>query len=292
MGNMKIENPTTFASHEFKVRTMIIDGEPYFVGKDVATALGYAKPQNAITAHIDSDDSLKQGIKDSVGRIQETTLINESGLYSLILSSKLPAAKEFKRWITKEVLPTIRQTGGYVNNEETFVNTYFSECSQQVKDFIIVELKGKMKLIEDKKALSDENKALKPYANIGKQIEESKGNLLIREFAKVIYDSKGIKIGEKKLHHLLRIWGLLLTNKSEPTQYAVENGWMSFKEIVETDGKKKVIRTSPKITPKGQIYLLNRMLDYDKTYPITNLISKKHGKYRKEYKEYEWTSVE
>lgn len=104
----------TFANEEFgAVRSLMIEDMPWFVGRDVATALGYAKPQNAIKSHVDADDALNQGIIDSMGRFQPTMLINESGLYSLILSSKLPAAKRFKRWVTSEVLPAIRRTGGY-----------------------------------------------------------------------------------------------------------------------------------------------------------------------------------
>ena len=103
-----------FKNDEFgQVRTLVIDNEPYFVGKDVAEVLGYAKTQNAIATHVDEDDTLKQGIIDNLGRMQQTTVINESGLYSLILSSKLPNAKKFKRWVTSEVLPSIRKTGFY-----------------------------------------------------------------------------------------------------------------------------------------------------------------------------------
>ena len=108
-----------FKNEEFgEIRTLMIDGEPWFVGKDIAIILGYAKPLNALSTHVDEDDSLKQGLIDSMGRTQKTILINESGLYSLILSSKLPNAKKFKRWVTAEVIPTIRKTGGYVNNDE------------------------------------------------------------------------------------------------------------------------------------------------------------------------------
>ena len=104
----------TFNNPEFgEVRTLTINGEPWFVGKDVAERLGYAKPLNALAMHVDEDDSLKQGLIDSVGRTQETIIINESGLYSLILSSKLPNAKTFKRWITSEVIPSIRKHGTY-----------------------------------------------------------------------------------------------------------------------------------------------------------------------------------
>ena len=111
----------TFENAELgAVRTLLIDGEPYFVGKDVAEILGYSKARNAIAEHVDEDDALKQGVTDSMGRVQETTLINESGLYSLIFSSKLPTAKQFKRWVTGEVLPAIRKTGRYETEEARF----------------------------------------------------------------------------------------------------------------------------------------------------------------------------
>lgn len=104
-----------FTNPEFgDVRTLTIDGMPWFVGKDVAEALGYAKSRNAIAAHVDEDDALKRGVMDSLGREQTITFINESGLYSLILSSKLPEAKKFKRWVTSEVLPAISRAGAYV----------------------------------------------------------------------------------------------------------------------------------------------------------------------------------
>lgn len=103
-----------FNSSEFgNVRVVQVDGEPWFVGKDIAEALGFAKPFNAITTHVDNDDTLKQGITDNLGRVQETTLINESGLYALIFGSRLETAKAFKRWVTHEVLPAIRKTGSY-----------------------------------------------------------------------------------------------------------------------------------------------------------------------------------
>lgn len=100
------------------LRTIEIDGEPWFVGKDVAAALGYTKERNALDKHVDKDDALKRGVTDSMGRTQQMTIINESGLYSLIFSSKLPSAKEFKHWVTSEVLPSIRKNGAYIRNQE------------------------------------------------------------------------------------------------------------------------------------------------------------------------------
>lgn len=102
-----------FKSPEFgEIRTLTRDGQPWFVGKDIAVTLGYSNPRDAMAKHVDDED---KGVAkcDTLGGTQELTVINESGLYSLILSSKLPAAKKFKRWVTSEVLPSIRKTGGY-----------------------------------------------------------------------------------------------------------------------------------------------------------------------------------
>ena len=102
-----------------EIRTMTQDGEPWFVGKDVAELLGYVKPQNAIAAHVDDEDKTLAPIQGGCSTgTQNTIIINESGLYSLILSSKLPTAREFKRWVTSEVLPSIRKTGGYITGQD------------------------------------------------------------------------------------------------------------------------------------------------------------------------------
>lgn len=112
MNELKVFNNPEFG----KVRTVEINGEPWLVGKDVAAALGYSNPRKALDDHVDSEDK-RQGdgvtIRDPIGREQHPTIINESGLYSLVLSSKLPGAKKFRRWVTSEVLPSIRKTGHY-----------------------------------------------------------------------------------------------------------------------------------------------------------------------------------
>lgn len=113
MNELKIYENPDFG----KVRTMEIDGEPFFVGKDVAEILGYERATKAIADHVDKEDIDEVPIQDSIGRMQNTPVINESGLYSLILSSKLPKAKEFKRWVTSEVLPSIRKHGAYAVDE-------------------------------------------------------------------------------------------------------------------------------------------------------------------------------
>lgn len=122
-----------FKNDDFgEIRTATIDMEPWFVGKDVAKILGYTNPSKALSDHVDNEDKLNNESLSSLGQ-RGGWFINESGLYSLILSSKLPAAKKFKRWITSEVLPVIRKTGGYVNNDETFINTYLPFADENTR---------------------------------------------------------------------------------------------------------------------------------------------------------------
>lgn len=125
-----------FKNEEFgEVRTLVIDGEPWFVGKDIAEALGYGKGKsiaNAVAKHVDGTD---KGVTDLMtpGGIQKMVIINESGLYALIFGSKLESAKRFKRWVTSEVLPTIRKTGGYINNDNLFMDTYLPFADENTK---------------------------------------------------------------------------------------------------------------------------------------------------------------
>lgn len=131
------EAPTVFNHPEFgELRTVEIDGVVWFVGKDVAEALGYSKSRNAIAAHVDEEDKTHAPIQGGCSTgVQDTIVINESGLYALILSSKLPSAKEFKHWVTSEVLPSIRKTGGYVNPSQSdlFLNTYLPFADQNTR---------------------------------------------------------------------------------------------------------------------------------------------------------------
>ena len=143
-----------FENEEFgKVRTVEINGEPYFIGKDIADTLGYQNGSRDINRHVDEDDRHKFMIFDG-NQDKETIIINESGLYSLILSSKLPKAKQFKRWVTSEILPTIRKTGGYVNNTDMFVNTYLPFADENTKNLFRLQLETIIQLnnkIEEQK---------------------------------------------------------------------------------------------------------------------------------------------
>ena len=127
-----------FENEEFgSVRTMEINGEPYFVGKDVATILGYIKPENAIANHVDDEDKTTTLIQGTGSNYKSNAvIINESGLYSLILSSKLPKAKGFKHWVTSEILPSIRKTGGYLANSDMMVSTYFGNLPPEQQTLV------------------------------------------------------------------------------------------------------------------------------------------------------------
>ena len=157
-----------FKNEEFgEIRTLEIDGEPYFVGKDVASVLGYKDLKHSILDHVDEEDrvnSKTQGQNAPEFGQRGTWLINESGLYSLILSSKLPTAKKFKRWVTSEVLPTIRKTGGYVNDEDLFINTYFPFADDGTKAIFKSTLETVRKqneiIASQKKTIENQNQDL------------------------------------------------------------------------------------------------------------------------------------
>lgn len=167
-----------FENHE--VRSLLLNNEPWFVGKDVAEVLGYAKPLNAIAQHVDKDDSLKQGLTDSLGRQQKTIFVNESGLYALIFGSKLESAQKFKRWVTSEVLPALRKTGQY-----------------QVKELSGSELMAKA-LIEAQSVLAAKDKVIeemKPKASYYDVILNCKGLLATSVIAKD-YGWSAIRLNE------------------------------------------------------------------------------------------------
>lgn len=138
-----------FNNQEFgEIRTLNIDNEPWFVGKDVAETLGYAKARNAIATHVDEDDKREAPIQGDLGGTQNMTIINESGLYSLILRSKLESAKRFKKWVTSEVLPSIRQTGGYIHHDEEMSDEEIMARALQVAQRTIEKKNNKIKALE------------------------------------------------------------------------------------------------------------------------------------------------
>lgn len=203
MNNIQIFNNAEFG----EIRTTIINGEPWFVGRDVAIALGYSKPENALSAHIEQEDKTITLIQGSGSNYKSnTTLINESGVYSLIFASKLPKAKEFKHWVTSEILPSIRKTGSYsVNVPKTFAEALRLAADQQE------QLEKQQKLIEEQK----------PKVEFFDTVAGSKTAIEMKEVANVLnFD----KLGRNKLFQILRDNGIL-TRKNQPYQKFIDCGY-------------------------------------------------------------------
>lgn len=237
-----------FENHE--VRSLLVDDEPWFVGKDVAEILSYSNTRKALTDHVDDEDKMDGvTIRDSIGRNQKPVLINESGLYSLVLSSKLPSAKKFKRWVTSEVLPALRKTGQY-----------------QVKELSGSELMAKA-LIEAQSVLAAKDKQIeemKPKALFADAVATSHTSILVGELAKILKQN-GIEMGQKRLFAWLREKGYLIkrqgTDYNMPTQKAMDLGLFEIKEGSYVNGSGVNITTkTPKVTGKGQQYFINKFL--------------------------------
>lgn len=248
-----MNNLQVFKNEQFgEVRVMEHNGEPWFVGKDVAGILGYAKPLNALATHVDEDDSLKQGLMDSMGRMQDTIIINESGLYSLILSSKLPTAKQFKRWVTSEVLPSIRKHGGYVAGQETM-----SDDELMAKALLMAQSK-----IEEREK---QIKEMTPKAIFADAVAASHTSILVGELAKLLKQN-GINTGQNRLFQWMRDKKYLISRKGSdynmPTQRAMEMGLFEIKEtaVTHSDGHTSVNKTV-KVTGKGQQYFINKFME-------------------------------
>lgn len=246
-----------FNFHGRTVRTVTVNDTPYFVGKDVADILGYSKPRNAIALHVDEDDALKWGVMDELGRKQETTIINESGLYSLILSSRLPQAKEFKRWVTSEVLPTIRKNGMFATDELL-----------DNPDFAIATLQRLKEEREAKKLLEAKIEADRPKVLFAEAVSASHTSILVGELAKLLKQN-GVDMGANRLFNWLRAHGYLIKRNGRdwnmPTQKSVEMGLIRVKEtsITHADGHITVSKT-PLVTGKGQQYFINKFLNQER----------------------------
>lgn len=242
MNELQLFNNPEFGA----IRAIEVNGEPWFVGRDVAQALGYKEPTKAAREKVDPEDRGVSKIDTPSGE-QEMTIINESGLYSLVLSSKLPGAKKFKRWVTSEVLPTIRKTGGY----------------QLPKDYPSA-LRALADTTEKLLAAETENEANKPKVLFADAVSTAKTSILVGELAKLLKQN-GVDIGQNRLFGWLRENGFLIrrngTDFNMPTQKSMDLGLFEIKETVvsHADGHTSVNKT-PKVTGKGQQYFVQRFL--------------------------------
>lgn len=246
-----------FNNEQFgQVRTVLINDECWLVGKDVAEILGYKDTDYAIRTHVDEEDKLTRGFTGS-GQSRKMIIINESGLYSLALRSKLPNAKAFRRWVTSEVLPQIRKTGGYipVNQEDDEASIMaralmIAQNTLNKKDELLKEKEKQINILEQD--LSDKNKFIK-------QLSASENSLLVREVAKVA-SKANIIIGERKLWAKLREWKMIFPNSTEPYQQGIDKGYFELCEGTrECNGRVFTYRTT-RVTGKGQSYIIKRLI--------------------------------
>ena len=232
------EKIRVFENTEFGKLTVIEkDGEFFFIGKEVAEKLGYARGRKAVSDHVDAEDRDEAPFQDSIGRIQKTVIINESGLYTLILSSKLPQAKEFKRWVTSVVLPSIRKHGGYIKNQEKMSNEDILANAVLLANNLIAEKDRQIAKLESKARYFDElvdKNLLTNFRNTAKEL-----HIPQKAFIQFLLEQKLIYRDKKNR----------LLPYSEPNK-----GYFELKEWIREDGSISGVQTL--ITPKGRKYLL------------------------------------
>ena len=238
MNDIKVFENDAFGS----VRTIGREGEVWFVGKDVAEILGYTNPSKALADHVDEEDKLNNESLSSLGQ-RGGWLINESGLYSLVLSSKLPTARQFKRWITKEVIPSIRKTGGYFATPKTYVEALRALADAE----------------EEKERLALENEEMKPKAEFYDDVTGSSDTIEIGEVAKVL----NCGIGRNKLFDFLRKEKVLMKNNI-PKQHFVDEGYF---RVIETKYTK----------PNGDVSINLKTVVYQKGVDYIRKLLKKKG---------------
>lgn len=267
-----------FKNDEFgQVRTLVINNEPYFVGKDVAEVLGYTK-LDAMYRVVDKEDKRninpqsseftsfpQNGVSlESNPNIKIMTVINESGLYDAVFSSKLPGAKKFKRWVTSEVLPQIRKTGGYIPADEEDSEkdilakaVLIANKTIEQKNEKINELSSKNNELEEK--IEDD----KHKVSFAEAVENSEDLILVKEMATIITQS-GFEIGQNQLFEYLRKYEYLCSKKGAmynlPTKRHEDLFKVTKRNIQHTNGIE--VKNTPKINGKGQLYLVKKFAEY------------------------------
>ncbi|WP_077173635.1 phage antirepressor [Metaclostridioides mangenotii] len=242
-----------FSHTEFgEIRALDLNGEPWLVAKDFSERLGYKEPHKAVVKHVDEDDRAKHPITDNLGRTQETWIINESGMFSLVLGSKLPSAKKFKKWVTSDVLPSIRKHGGYLTP---------NKIRESLADpNTLIELLTVLKEEQDKRieleVINKDNEPKVKYANV---VQVSESTISVGQLAKMIC-RHGVNLGRNKLFEWMRDNGYLIRAKSRdwnlPTQKSMGLGVLE----VDQNGEYVLYKT-PVVTGKGQVYFVNKILD-------------------------------
>lgn len=242
----------TFQNPKFgTIRTTTINGEPWFVAVDVCKALEIQNNRDAIS-RLDDDEKNTVVLTDGNRGNPNMTIVNEPGLYALVLGSRKPEAKAFKRWITHDVIPTIRKHGAYMTPET--IEKVLSDPDTIIK--LATDLKEER---ERTAALNAKIKADKPYTEFGAAIAANSDAILVRDFAKLLHND-GIKMGEKRLYKWLRENGFLMqTAPTKPYQKYVDMGWFRVDERSISTVQGQMIVSTTKITGKGQMGLLSAL---------------------------------
>ena len=245
-----------FSNPQFgEIRTLADKAnEPMFCASDVCKALGYINPRKAVADHVDEGDVTKRDTPTTSG-VQTMTFVNESGLYSLIFGSKLDSAKAFKKWVTSEVLPTIRKHGVYATPQT--IDNLLADPDNAIKVFQALKEERQLRQIAEAKIEADAPKVLFAEAVTG-----SKSTCLIGELAKLITQN-GYKIGQNRLCEWMRENGYL-GKRGEyyniPNQQYMEMGLFDVKKTVHDENGVLVTKTTTKVTGKGQQYFINKFL--------------------------------
>lgn len=250
-----------FSNDNFgEIRVIEEDGKILFCGSDIAKALGYSKPNNAIAKHCRA--TLKRGIT-LAGRMQEINFIPEGDVYRLIVRSKLPSAEKFESWVFDEVLPIIRKTGGYVANNDKFLDFYIPDADEATRTKFNMMVEVGKELNRQIRELKDVAKKNEPKVVFYDAVSGSDTSISVREMAKLL-NQNGFPIGQKKLFQWLRDNGYSIKvkpDKNDPTQRSIDLGIMEVKESIVYINGDTVIRRTSKITAKGQQYFIKKFME-------------------------------
>ena len=241
-----------FRNEQFgEVRTIAKDGEPWFVANDICKVLGHTNSRVAVAA-LDEDE---KGVSKvyTLGGEQQMTVVNEAGMYQLVIRSNLPAAKAFKRWITHEVIPTIRRHGAYAT--ETTIESIIADPESGIK--LLQALKAEQERRKEAEAIAE---AQRPKALFADAVAASDNSILVGELAKILRQN-GVETGQNRLFRWMRDNGYIMRYTNVPTQYSMERGLMEVKEraINNPDGSVRITQTI-KVTGKGQAYFVNKFI--------------------------------
>lgn len=234
---------------------LVVDEQEYFGATDVAKALSFGNPYDALKNHVDLDDLADHEVIDRLGRNQKKKFVTESGLYSLIFGAAKQGnnkiiqekAKAFKRWVTSEVLPQIRKTGSYTNIPQTYAQA----------------LRLAADLEEEKLRIEQQMKIDAPFTSFGKTVSNSDGAISIGEFCKIVYEEHGINIGRNKMFAWFRNKGYLISSgreKNNPKQKYIQQGLFISNPVIVARSEGNVQEATTLITGKGQVYFVNKLL--------------------------------